>query len=116
MVLSFTFVELGQHLMSRAAAWQTPVCIRTSIMNKVQGGWANLLRLYLRRQLFGPSGLAGAGLPLELADGTVVPLFAKLHAVLADGDGLRIGFDWRGHSSLKPCLRHFNVFKKELDK
>lgn len=112
MVLSFSFLELGQFALNNGAVWQTPVCLRTTLIHQVEGGWPRFLRDYLRRQLFGPSGLATAGVPLEL-DGRVVLLHARLTNILSDGDGLRQALDWRGHSSLKPCFKHFNVFKKD---
>ena len=39
-------------------------------------------------------------------------LFARLGIVLADGEGHMKAFDWKGAGALKPCLRHFNVYKK----
>ena len=44
--------------------------------------------------------------------GQPVLIFASLHNVLGDGEGLMKAFDWRGASSLKPCLRHYNVLRK----
>jgi hypothetical protein len=35
MVLSFTFLEMGQLAISDGSAWLTPVCVRTSMINKV---------------------------------------------------------------------------------
>lgn len=116
MVLSFTFVQLGQAAISDGLAWVTPVVVRTKILKEVVGGWPNLLRRFLRRILLGPSGLATSGFPLLLPDGTSLPLFAKLSNLMSDGDGLRSGLDWRGHASLKPCFRHFNVWKKDSDR
>jgi hypothetical protein len=56
-------------------------------------------------------GLSTSGIAIDL-DGEPVLLYAKLAAVLADGDGHAKAFDWKGASSLKPCLRHYNVYKK----
>lgn len=78
---------------------------------KVVGGWSYLLRRILEEQLLGPTGLSTAGVPVEV-DGEVHILFASLSGVLADGDGLQKGFDWRGASSFKICLKHNNVLKK----
>ena len=112
MVLSFTFRELGQSAMCSAIACQTPVVVRETYIKMVAGGWSNLLKLHLQRQLLGPGGLATAGVPVVL-NGSVVLIFAKLTNLLSDGDGHRIAFDWKGHASLKPCFKHFNVFKKD---
>ncbi len=37
MVLSFTFLELGQAAMMNGTAWLTPVCVRTSKIGQVAG-------------------------------------------------------------------------------
>lgn len=36
MVLSFTFLELGQAAMAEGVAWLTPICIRTNVIDKVR--------------------------------------------------------------------------------
>jgi hypothetical protein len=79
---------------------------------KVDGGWSHMMRLFLERILFGESGLSTVGVPV-LIGGQERILFAKLTNLLSDGDGLRMGWDWKGASSLKPCWKHFNVFKKD---
>ena len=55
-----------------------------------------------------------AGCPVVIGD---MPLnvHAKLKALMSDGDGMKIGFDWRGSSGLKPCFKHFNVWKIDSD-
>ena len=70
------------------------------------------MRLFLERILFGEAGLSTVGVPV-LIGGRERILFAKLTNLLSDGDGLRMGWYWRGASSLKPCWKHFNVFKKD---
>jgi hypothetical protein len=71
-----------------------------------------MMRLFLERILFGESGLSTVGVPV-LIGGQERILFAKLTNLLSDGDGHRMGWDWKGASSLKPCWKHFNVFKKD---
>ena len=36
MVLSFSFLELGQLAVSNGSAWLTPICIRAVMLDKVQ--------------------------------------------------------------------------------
>ena len=79
--------------------------------SKVVGGWGHMLATYLVRQLLGPSGLASAGVPIEL-NGVPTLIFARLENLLTDGDGHRMSYDWKGASSLKPCVKHFNVYMK----
>ncbi len=70
-----------------------------------------MLRLLIEDLLFGPLGLSTVGLPLRLPEGPTM-LYAALGNVLADGDGFRLAYSWRGASSLKPCLVHHNVLRK----
>ena len=79
---------------------------------RVVGGWSAMLRVFLEHLFLGDLGLATVGLPLNLSQQAPVMLFAALTNILADGDGFRHAYDWRGASSLKPCLVHHNVVKK----
>ena len=110
MVLSFTFAELGQ-----VALWAVPVCVRSQMLHAVKGGWSCMLKHCLLRQLCGPDGLATAGMVLDLA-GEPLLAHARLTNLLTDGDGWRSALDWRGHASLKPCFKHYNVLRKVLCK
>ena len=111
MVVSFTFLELGQNAISTGRGWLTCAVLRSSVISLVQGGWSHCLRKFLERQLLGVFGLCTAGCPITVG-GVEVMLFAKLSNLLSDGDGLRQAFDWRGASGMKPCFKHFNVYKK----
>ncbi len=42
------------------------------------------------------------------------PIVGRVSNLLSDGDGLRSGYNWRGHGSFKPCFVCFNMFKKAL--
>ena len=78
---------------------------------KVVGGWGSVLRKFLELQLLGVAGLSTGGVALSIG-GSPIMLFAKLHGVLADGDGHMKAWDWKGASSFKPCIKHVNVLKK----
>ena len=71
-----------------------------------------MLRLLLERMPSGQSGLLTVGVPARIG-GQDRLLFAKLTNLLSDGDGHRMGWDWKEASSLKPCWKHFNVFNKD---
>lgn len=104
MVLSFSFVQLGQEALACGRFWVTPVCVRTTSISAVSGGWSAMLKLFLDELLFGAHGLATAGIPLVL-HGRHVLIFARLANVLADGDGLRTpGHSQRLHRC--GCLSH----------
>lgn len=111
MVLSYTFLELGQEVMSSGVGWVTTIVLRTSMMDRVRGGWSACLDRYLRRQLLGPDGLATTGCPV-LVGGQHRLIFGRLTNILSDGEGIHKAMDWKGASGLKPCIKHFNVFKK----
>ena len=70
-----------------------------------------MLREFTRLHLLGAEGLQTAGVPI-IVDGAPTMLFARLTNLLSDGDGFRLAYDWKASSSLKPCLRHWNVVKK----
>ena len=114
MVLSFSFLELGQEKLWHEECWFSPVVVRSKIISRAQGGWSGMLRAYLNAHLLSATGIATAGLPLML-NGQPFMLFAKLSHMLADGDGLRLAFEWKGASGLKCCMRHWNVLKLDSD-
>lgn len=112
MVASVSFVQLGQSALTSGEAWATLAVVRSiGVIDSVVGGWSAMMRLLLEDIFLGDLGLATVGLPLNLPQG-VVMLFGALRNILADGDGLRQCYDWRGASGLKPCLVHHNVLKK----
>ena len=112
MELAMNFLELGPAALSQDWTWLTPICVRSCKIREVQGGWPAMLRRFFSHVLLGNAGLCTAGVPITLPGRDPQCLFAKVGALLADGDGLRQALDWRGSGSLKPCLRHYNVFKK----
>ena len=115
MNLSFTFAELGD-FSHNDVCWITPMVVQATKAHKVKGGWSAILREYLKMHLTSPGGLqSDAGVALTLGS-QVHCLFARVRILLSDGDGLKQAFQWMGASSLKPCFRHWNVFKKESDR
>lgn len=107
-----SFVQLGQSAITSETAWITLAVVRcVGVIDRVVGGWPAMLRILLEDIFLGPLGIATVGLPLALPDGRVM-LYGALRNVLADGDGLRQGYDWRGARGLKPCLVHHNVLMK----
>ena len=114
MVLSFSFLELGQEKLWHDECWFSPVVVRSKVISRAQGGWSGMLRAYLNAHLLSATGISTAGLPLML-NGQPFMLFAKLSHMLADGDGLRLAFEWKGAAGLKCCPRHWNVLKLDSD-
>ncbi len=111
MVLGFNFANLGDEILDKDYSWFIPVVTRSSYLKLVRGDWSAMLAKYLRLQLFGPNGLATAGTVVMIA-GQPLLLFAKVVDILSDYDGVRLGWDWRGANSLRPCLRCANCFRK----
>ena len=114
MNLSYTFLELGEHNIRSDNAWFTPVVVRHSKIDLVNGKWGAMLRRYLRLHLLGPIGLTTAGVSVQLGREHVL-IFASLKYMIADLDGHRAGLDWKGANGFRPCLRHMNVLKKNSD-
>lgn len=114
MVLSFSFLELGQDKLWHEECWFSPVLVRSKIIGRAQGGWSGMMRAYLNAHLYSATGIATAGLPLML-NGQPFMLFAKLSHMLADADGHRLAFEWKGAAGIKCCLRHWNVLKLNSD-
>ena len=114
MNLSYTFAELGRRVVSRSAAWITPVSVRATMIKSVAGEWSAMLCCYLRLHLLGPAGISTAGIAVNIC-GQPLLIHAKLKVLLTDGDGHRMALDWRGSAALKPCFKHFNVWKRGSD-
>ena len=114
MVLGFNFLDLGMDALSQELTWMIPIIARSTKIREVLGGFSHMLKLFLRRLLFGPYGLKTAGVVLNTTRGQQqlnVLLTADLWTILADGDGLRQALDWKGANGIKPCFKHVNVLK-----
>lgn len=112
MVISISFLQLGQIALSSGNCWVTVATLRThGCIDHIEGGLSTILTRFLNDVMFGVQGLNTAGVPLRLGE-RITLLFARVTNVLADGDGLRQGYSWRGAAGLKPCVKHFNIFKK----
>lgn len=82
------------------------------------GGWSAVLATLLEDLLHGLHGLApsAAGISLAIpspAGDVHFTLHAVVKRMIADGEGLMKGLQWKGPSSLRPCVRHPNVVKKD---
>ena len=112
MVASVAFMELGQAALTKNDVWLTIAVARSiGVIDQIEGGWSTMLRVLVEDLFLGPLGISSAGFPLMLPSGATI-FYATLASALADGDGLRQAYDWRGASSLKPCLLHLNVLRK----
>ena len=112
MVLSYSFLELGQSALCNDNAWITPAILRSRVIRDIQGGWPHAFKTYLKKMFLGPLGLATAGLAVDLC-GEKTILFAKPFVLLSDGDGHRSALDWRGANAIRCCFKHVNVLKKD---
>ena len=81
MVLSYTFLEMGQRAMTLECGWLAPVILRHNYMEQVVGGWPHFVKRFLELQLLSPCGLATAGVPVTIAGKTSV-IWARLANVL----------------------------------
>ena len=111
MCLYFNFCELGFATLAEGATWICPLVIPTEIESTVEGGWSGILADFLERFFFGSHGFLTAGVPIS--DGTqMFLLYATLGVLISDGDGIRKATGWRGAASMRPCMKHSNVLKK----
>ena len=114
MVLSFTFAELAGDCDLNEKLWFTPIVVRANIIKNCEGGWSHMLRQVLRMMLIGPEGMTTSGIAL-IVKGRPLLLYAKLHVLLSDGDGLRMALDWRGANAVRPCFKHSNIVSRRSD-
>ena len=101
--------NLAEEHLRTPTAWMTPIVVRSSLVRKCSGGWSRMLRDYFRVQLLGANSIQVAGCPVVIGDMSL-HIHAKLKVLMSDGDGIRMGFDWRGQSGLKPCFKHLIVW------
>lgn len=111
MNMHVNFLELGQQALWTDASWMTVASVRQKLIKSVDGGFSAMLCEFLKLLFLGAEGLATAGVMVHVK-GRGHLIFGTLHALLADGEGIAKAFDWRGSSSTKPCLRHWNVLSK----
>lgn len=113
MAIYISVRELGLHVLSHTEAWFTIGLVRTSVIKQVLGGWSRMFRDLLRAMFVGPQGLSAGGVLLPL--GQPFLLFARLANVLADEAALKIAFDWKGASGMRPCLLCKNLVASGSD-
>lgn len=89
MVISCSFLEVGQAFLADSSSWMTPAIIRSSVMHSIEGGWSRCLSLFLHHLLKGPLGFSTAGVAVELG-GEVVVIYATLSVMLTDGEGWHV--------------------------
>ena len=111
MVVNLSFLELGHGNLQHDLCWLTCAVVRTTIIKAIVGGWSAMLKQFLLVVLNGREGLSTAGVALTILDRPLA-LFARLHCLLSDGDGLRQCLDWKGSSGTRPCFRHVNCVSK----
>ena len=116
MNLNFSFTQLRSGLRSDKC-WATPLTLRHNIAAEIPGGYSRVFATYMRRHLLGTHGCSVVGVPLDCTSvgGGVRCLWAVLTNIAADGEGFELGFEWKGASSLRPCVKHWNVLKKGSD-
>ena len=114
MVLGYNFEELGEDILCADYSWMLPVVLLSNTLKTILGGWSRLLAIFLRTHLLGAHGLETAGVTVMI-NGAPLTIFAKTQSITPDYDGIRLGWDWRGASCIRPCLRCANVFKKGSD-
>ncbi len=114
MALAYNFKQLGEEVLSKYCTWMIPVTTRTSRIHCIMGGWGHMLAKYLHVHLLGSPGLATVRV-VVMIHGAPLTIVARVRLVLADYDGIRMGWDWKRTNSIRPCPRCANIFKKDSD-
>ena len=101
---------------SEASAFSQAVrtLLRLRTAKKREVGWSSLLRTLLNHMFYGPRGLQTAGVILTLL-GEAKICYARLGAILADGESLAEAFQWKGAAGIKACFRHYNCLMLASD-
>lgn len=111
MVVAFSFAEFGDPALSDERAWFTVATVRSTVIEKVVGGWSHMLLRLLKHMFVGDTSMASLGVALSVR-GRASMLFARLKVLMSDNDGLKMGLNVKGYGSLRPCLRCYNVWMK----
>ena len=111
MCVFFNFAELGSDALEIDNTWFTPMVVPAKLMSRVSGGWSCILKHFLRRMTLGPSSFRIAGIMVQ-TEHTSFCVKGSLKKLLTDGEGWMKALEWNGYSSLRPCWRHVNMFKK----
>ena len=101
-----SIMEWGPFLRTEEG-WLTLGVIRSSLVKTVVGGMANIVRLLLAALFLGPTSLSTGGVALG---GRMV--FIRCGRLLADEAAGKTVFNFRGASSLRPCMACKNVVSK----
>ena len=110
-VLYFSFLEFGTSILSMEDAWFCLSNERSSNVKKYKGGIAQLFGALLRFIFTGTSHtLQNSGVRLDLADGTTIRIFAKMHMILQDGGAHKLVYMVKGESGHKFCMCCKNLY------
>ena len=106
----FSFCEFGDVSIRYELGWFHLAVLRSSVIDKVDGGMSAALRHLLRALLMDAGSLSG-GVVLPLESGPTM-LFARLKNHLGDEAALSHGLSSKTASGLRPCIKCANVLKK----
>ena len=111
--LSFymSFLQFGHVSLRSDACWFPLGIIRSSVLDKIDGGISCALRYMLRAILLQDGGNFIDGVVLDLNDGPTL-FFAHFRAHLGDEAALSRGLSCKGASGIRPCIRCANIVKK----
>ena len=111
MVLACSFCSFPQSALSDERAWWTVAMVRTRLLDKVAGGWGAVLRHFLRGAVLESSGIAKAGLVLDLGVGAPRTIFVRCGVLISDNEGIMKGLNLKGFAGNKCCIRCSNVWR-----
>ena len=106
------FLQFGHAALRPDCCWFPLGLIRSTVLNKVDGGVSCALRMMLRAMLLQDGGNFVDGVVLHLDAGPTM-FFAQFRSHLGDEAALSRGLSCKGASGMRPCIRCANLLNKD---
>ena len=111
----WSFLDFGPNNLAKEDFWMVFTCVRSTVINKIQGGMSALYSICLKT-FFNTAGfnMMTAGVRVFMRDETELRIFASFRANLADESGLHLSWLCKGASGIKPCVECQNIVSKDF--
>lgn len=106
----WSFLDFGPHACSKEDNWLVGTVVEYNVCQTLEGGMAQIVGALLK-QCFNAAlhHLTLSGVEVELDDGTLLRIFAKFSALLADEAALHATWLCKGAGGNKPCVQCQNI-------
>ena len=116
-VVYFSFLELGQSILSREDAWFCTVVVRSHFASEASAGISQTMGSVIK-MFFGAShSFADAGVVVVMSgsNGNILKVFAKLGMILQDGGAHKHMWHCKNDSGTKLCMLCLNLVSEESE-